>query len=97
MIFMLPKLLREREGALENRERELDRLKAELELEHNFGQPSDVLRLSVGGTCFDVLRRTLTQVEGSMLASLVGAGTRAWRKTPMGISLLINPLISSWL
>ena len=34
-----------------------------------FGKPSDVLRLNVGGTCIDVLRRTLTSVEGSMLAT----------------------------
>ena len=29
---------------------------------------TDVLRLNVGGTCMDVLRRTLTSVEDSLLA-----------------------------
>lgn len=33
------------------------------------GNPSDVLRLNIGGSRIDVLRRTLTSVEGSMLAS----------------------------
>jgi BTB/POZ domain len=46
-------------------------LKVALEREHpTFGaKPSDVLRLNVGGTKIDVFRRTLTSVEGSLLAS----------------------------
>jgi len=35
----------------------------------SFQQPSDVLHLNVGGTLTAVLRRTLTSIEGSMLAS----------------------------
>ena len=35
----------------------------------SFHQPSDVLHLNVGGTLTAVLRRTLTSIEGSMLAS----------------------------
>lgn len=35
----------------------------------SFEQPSDVLHLNVGGTLTAVLRRTLTSIEGSMLAS----------------------------
>jgi hypothetical protein len=33
------------------------------------GEPGDVLRFNVGGARIDVLRRTLTSVEGSMLAA----------------------------
>ena len=66
----LPKLVRQREEGLLKREKELKRLQASLEAEHsNMGEPSDVLQLNVGGSCISVLRRTLTQVEGSMLAS----------------------------
>ena len=35
----------------------------------SFHQPSDVIHLNVGGTLTAVLRRTLTSIEGSMLAS----------------------------
>lgn len=66
----LPKLLREREKALDERERQLEHVRVLLEEKHPCsGEPSDVLTLNVGGTIISVLRRTLTQVEGSMLAS----------------------------
>ncbi|CAB9517153.1 SH3KBP1-binding protein 1 [Seminavis robusta] len=66
----LPELLRQREEALAEREREVKKLQQDLEKEHpNLGKPSDVLRLNVGGRRIDVLRRTLIQVEGSMLES----------------------------
>ena len=66
----LPKLLRKQKEALEAREKELGLAKKALEQEHpTLGTPSDVLRLNVGGTRMDVLRRTLTSIEGSMLAS----------------------------
>ena len=71
------KLLRERDVALQAKDRELEGLRTRLLAKqtntssHNntSPQPSDVLRLNIGGTRVDVLRRTLTQVEGSMLAS----------------------------
>jgi BTB/POZ domain len=67
----LQKMLKKRERDLDDRAAELKRLKASLEREHpTFGaKPSDVLRLNVGGTKIDVFRRTLTCVEGSLLAS----------------------------
>lgn len=69
-LLNLPKLLRERERLLDQRERELDRARKELEKENpTFGKPSDVLSLNVGGARIDVLRSTLTLIEGSMLAS----------------------------
>lgn len=71
MLKNLPNLLRAREAALDERERELERLRASLEKEHpNHGAPSDVMRLNIGGGArVDVLRRTLTQFEGSLLES----------------------------
>ena len=67
----LPDLLRKREAALQEKERDLERLRISLEKEHpNHGEPSDVLRLNIGGGArVDVLRRTLTQFEGSLLES----------------------------
>jgi len=63
-------VLRKREAALDQRERELEKLKKSLDEKHpNLGEPNDVIPLNVGGTCISVLRRTLTQIEGSMLAS----------------------------
>ncbi|KAL7522894.1 hypothetical protein ACHAWX_007775 [Stephanocyclus meneghinianus] len=69
----LPQLLKKRQKALEEREQELERKVAAFEKEtgHMNAQlpNSDVLELNVGGTITTVLRRTLTSVEGSMLAS----------------------------
>lgn len=66
----LPDLLRKRVRALDERENELKRAKKAFEEANpRLGKPSDVLTLNVGGTCISVLRRTLTCVEGSMLAS----------------------------
>jgi hypothetical protein len=66
----LPDLMKQREKELERREQELREQKARLEEEYpNHGQSDDVLDLSIGGTPVSVLRRTLTQVDGSMLAS----------------------------
>lgn len=58
--------LEEREAALEKATAELNRGRSEI-----FGDKSDndVLHLNVGGDRMSVLRRTLTCVEGSMLAS----------------------------
>ncbi len=66
--------------ALEQREKELDereetlrqdeeRFKAECSVAYGETTPSDVLHLNVGGTKTAVLRRTLTAIPGSMLAS----------------------------
>jgi hypothetical protein len=66
----IPELMREREENLDKRQKELEKLKAQLEEEHpNPGEADDVLSLNVGGTYISTLRRTLTQVEGSMLSS----------------------------
>jgi len=66
----LQELLRKRMQKLEEREKTFKRMKKAFEEENPaLGNPSDVLRLNVGGTRIDVLRRTLTSVEGSMLAT----------------------------
>ncbi|KAL3905393.1 MAG: hypothetical protein SGARI_004486 [Bacillariaceae sp.] len=68
----IPRLLKKRERDLEVREeavrQEEKRLKEDPRANH--GKDSDVVKLSVGGTPMSVLRRTLTQVEGSVLASM---------------------------
>jgi hypothetical protein len=62
--------MKKREQELERREEELKKLKVRLDEEYpNHGQSDDVLDLSIGGTPISVLRRTLTQMDGSMLAS----------------------------
>ena len=58
--------LREKEHAIEKRAAALERDKSSFLLDKS---PGDVLHLNVGGKCIAVLRRTLTSVEDSMLAS----------------------------
>jgi len=66
----LPLLLQQRSKGLDEREDELDRARKAFEQKNPvFGAPSDVLTLNVGGRCMSVLRRTLTCVKGSMLAT----------------------------
>ena len=66
----LPALFKEREEMLEKREQELKRLQATLDKDYpDRGKLEDILYLDIGGTPVNVLRRTLLQVEGSMLAS----------------------------
>ena len=66
----LPGLIRKRLEQLEEREKEFEQMKKTFEEENpSQGYPNDVLRLNVGGSRIDVLRRTLTSVEGSMLAA----------------------------
>ena len=70
MLKKIPNLFKEREDGLTKREKALERLKASIDEEYpNIGQPDDVMYLDIGGTPINVLRRTLTQIEGSMLAS----------------------------
>jgi hypothetical protein len=70
----IPQLLSKRAKALDERAKEVEAQKEQLEKEKkemglNF-QPSDVLRLNIGGdTTLAVLRKTITSVEGSMLSS----------------------------
>lgn len=63
--------LLQRAKLLDEREQELAQAKAafETQAQPNLETSSDVLTLNVGGTCMSVLRRTLTTVEGSMLAA----------------------------
>jgi hypothetical protein len=67
-------LLAKRQKCLDEREKELEKAVQVFKREKadigcgNY-QPSDVLNLNVGGTVMAVLRRTITSVEGSMLAS----------------------------
>lgn len=69
-LLNLPKLLKKRERELDKRELELKKMKTMLEQKHpRLGDPGDVLSLNVGGTKVQVLRRTLTAIEDSMLAS----------------------------
>jgi hypothetical protein len=71
----LPALLERRRKELDSREKELEDAIEAFHLEQKdfcgriAGKANDVLRLNVGGRCIDVLRRTLTSVPGSMLAS----------------------------
>ena len=64
----LPDLMKKKEKDLERREEELKKTEARLEEKYpNYGKESDVLDLNVGGAFISVLRRTLTQIEGSLL------------------------------
>jgi hypothetical protein len=69
----LPNLLKKRQKELVERERALEKQIAAFEKEKTTicgdAAPNDVLHLNVGGTKMAVLRRTLTSVPGSMLAS----------------------------
>jgi hypothetical protein len=69
----LPTLLKKRQKDLVEREQALDKQIAAFEKEKTTicgnAAPSDVLHLNVGGTKMAVLRRTLTSIPGSMLAS----------------------------
>mmetsp|Transcript_28757 Transcript_28757/g.77868 ORF Transcript_28757/g.77868 Transcript_28757/m.77868 type:complete len:325 (+) Transcript_28757:679-1653(+) len=58
--------LNEREAKLQKDREELD---AERLSVYGMTNPSDVLHLNIGGTVTTVLRRTLTSIPGSMLAS----------------------------
>ena len=66
-------VLTERVKELDIREEQLQKEREQLEIERStvYGdtKPSDVIHLNVGGTKFVTLRRTLTSVPGSMLAS----------------------------
>jgi hypothetical protein len=67
----IPMLLKKRERDLERREEELRKKEASLKAEYpNHGSSEDVLPLNIGGTCIYVLRRTITQIEDSMLANM---------------------------
>ena len=71
----LPRLLKEREDELVEKEKEVQRLKdlveAQLPPSLASSSSSDVIRINVGGTkIIDVRRRTMTQVEGSLLQSM---------------------------
>ncbi|KAL3918826.1 MAG: hypothetical protein SGARI_007356, partial [Bacillariaceae sp.] len=67
----LPELMKKKEQDLEQREAEIKKTEARLEEKYpNHGKESDVMNLNVGGACICVLRRTLTQIEGSLLASM---------------------------
>lgn len=72
-LAQLSLLLKKKQQALDEREAEIDKATAALALNQSqvFGNKSssDVLHLNVGGDHMTVLRRTLTSVEGSMLAS----------------------------
>ena len=66
-------VLKRKQRALEERERALEKATANLQRDRSqvFGDKADgdCLHLNVGGDMIAVLRRTLTSVEGSMLAS----------------------------
>ena len=56
-------------------------------------KPSDVLRLNIGGTTIDVLRRTLTSLEGSLLASqFSGRWDESLAKDAEGAFFLDHPI-----
>ena len=69
----LATILKKKQQALVEKEHELEKKSAALERDKSSFVmdkcPSDVLSLNVGGTHIAVLRRTLTSVEESMLAS----------------------------
>jgi len=63
----------ERQKRLEEREEELRKEREAFDKDrlvvYNGTRPSDVLNINIGGTVTSVLRRTLTSIPGSMLAS----------------------------
>ena len=69
----LTEVLEEREKELEAREQKLRKAEEAFETERHadYGDtaPNDVIHLNVGGTKVATLRRTLTSISGSMLAS----------------------------
>ena len=69
----MTEILSVREKDLDAREEELRKLEEKIEIDRStfYGgtSPSDVLELNIGGTNTTILRRTLTSVPGSMLAS----------------------------
>mmetsp|Transcript_26160 Transcript_26160/g.26591 ORF Transcript_26160/g.26591 Transcript_26160/m.26591 type:complete len:333 (-) Transcript_26160:69-1067(-) len=69
----LTEVLSVREKELDAREEELRKLEEKIEIDrstfYDGTSPSDVLHLNIGGTKTTILRRTLTSVPGSMLAS----------------------------
>lgn len=74
LVRSLPSLLAKRTAELDDREKQIEAERNQLETEkHKMGldyKPSDVLELNVrGDTSLAVLRRTLTSVDGSMLAA----------------------------
>jgi len=66
-------ILSEREKEIDAREEKLQKAEENFEVDRSavYGStgPSDVLHLNIGGTKATVLRRTLTSIPGSMLAS----------------------------
>ena len=90
-------ILKKKQQALEEREIALE--KATLAFKNDrtevFGDKSqsDVLNLNVGGDKLSVLRRTLTSVEGSMLASrFSGRWDESLEKDPDGAFFLDQPI-----
>ena len=73
ILSSLQEALSKREEDLEAREEklrnDLERLEAERAKDYGTTEPSDVLQLNIGGVKTAVLRRTLTSIPGSMLAS----------------------------
>ena len=69
----LTEVLEEREKELEAREQKLRKAEEAFETERHtyYGDtaPNEVIKLNVGGTKVATLRRTLTSISGSMLAS----------------------------
>lgn len=66
----LTELMKKKEQDLKREKEELDKREINLETSYpNLGKTDDVLNLNVGGTPMAVLRRTLTQAKGSMLAT----------------------------
>lgn len=69
----LPELLNRRKAELDKQEEDLRKAEAAFAEEtgkaYGSATPGDVIRLNIGGTILDVLRRTLCHAEGSMLAS----------------------------
>lgn len=73
MLSSLSKLLNCRKAELEKREEDQQKAEAAFAEEtakaYGSAKPGDVIRLNIGGTKCEVLRRTLCHAEGSMLAS----------------------------
>ena len=90
-------VLKKKQANLEERELALERALATLQRDKTemFGDKSDsdVLHLNVGGDCLAVLRRTLTSVEGSMLASrFSGRWDESLEKDDAGRFFLNQPI-----
>ncbi|CAB9513829.1 SH3KBP1-binding protein 1 [Seminavis robusta] len=89
-----PALFKHRETLMKKQEKALVRLQTNLdERLPEMGTKDDVIRLNVGGTSQSVLRRTLTQIDGSLLEAMFsGRWDEGLSKTEEGEYFIDQPI-----